>query len=208
MRLFTCSTAPSPRRVTLYLAEKGISLETVEIDLAGGEHLADEFAARSPDCTVPVLELDDGHCLWNTLAIRRYLEDLHPEPPLMGSDSRSRAEVLQRTMWIEHNGLLAAAEAFRNASRGMKDHAVPGRRPMPQIEELAERGRTRFGWFLDDLNALLETREYLAGDAFSTADIDALVILEFGQRATRAPSDGLNGLNEWLARIRDRPALQ
>ena len=93
MRLFTCSTAPSPRRVTLFLAEKGIELETVEVDLAGGEHLTDEFAARSPDCTVPVLELDDGDCLWNTLAIRAYLEELHPDPPLLGSDARTRAEV-------------------------------------------------------------------------------------------------------------------
>jgi len=208
MRIFTCSTAPSPRRVKLYLAEKGISLETVEVDLAGGEHLTDEFAARSPDCTVPVLELDDGHCLWNTLAIRRYLEDLHPEPPLMGRDAKSRAEVLQRTMWVEHNGLMAAAEAFRNASRGMTNHAVTGRRPMPQIEKLAERGRTRFGWFLDDLDALLDTRPYLAGDMFSTADIDALVTTEFGLRATKAPTEGLNALNEWLARVRDRPAFQ
>ncbi|MGB0513552.1 MAG: glutathione S-transferase family protein [Wenzhouxiangellaceae bacterium] len=208
MRLFTCSTAPSPRRVTLYLAEKGIELETVEVDLAGGEHLSDEFAARSPDCTVPVLELDDGYCFWNTLAIRRYLEDLYPDPPLLGGDAKSRSEVLQRTMWVEHNGLLAAAEAFRNASRGMKNHAVTGRRPMPQIAELAERGRTRFGWFLSDLNALLDTRRYLAGDAFSAADIDALVTLEFGLRATKAPTDGLDSLNEWLARVRQRPAIQ
>ena len=126
MRLYTCTGAPSPRRVTLYLAEKGIELDTVEVDLKSGEHLTDEFQAKSPECTVPVLELDDGTCLWNSIAIRQYVESLHPEPPLLGRDPLESARLTQYLMWIEHNGMIPAAEAFRNAAKGMKDHALPG----------------------------------------------------------------------------------
>ena len=151
MRLYTCTGAPSPQRVTLYLAEKGIELPTVEVNLRAGEHLSDAFAEKSPDCTVPVLELEDGRCLWHSQAIRHYLEGLYPEPPLLGRDAFERAAVTQWIGWVEHNGLMAAAEAFRNQVAGMKDHAVPGRRPVAQIPALAERGRLRFGHFLDDL---------------------------------------------------------
>ncbi|MDT8438291.1 MAG: glutathione S-transferase family protein [Wenzhouxiangellaceae bacterium] len=207
MRLQTCTGAPSPRRVELFLAEKGIELECSEVNLRAGEHLSDEFAAKSPECTVPVLELDDGGCLWNTLAIRQYLENLHPEPALLGRDARERAEVLQWSVWIEHNGFLSAAEAFRNAVPGMKDHALPGRRPVAQIAELAERGRVRFGHFLDDLDQRLAAREYLATGAFTTVDIDAFVVIEFGLRVTKGTLDGHERLAAWQQRIAARPAF-
>lgn len=208
MRLFTCTGAPSPRRVTWFLAEKDIQLEQVEVDLRAGEHMTDGFALRSPECTVPVLELDDGSCLWNTLAIRQYLESLQPEPLLLGRDARECAEVLQWSMWIEHNGFLAAAEAFRNAAPGMKDHAVPGRRPVAQIDALAERGRLRFGHFLSDLEQRLSDREYIAADHFTTADIDAVTVLDFGLRATRGSLDEFEQLRTWREAIAARPAFE
>lgn len=209
MRLYTCTGAPSPRRVTIYLAEKGIEIDLVEVDLRTGEHLNDAFQAKSPECTVPVLELDDGTCLWNSIAIRQYLETLHPEPPLLGGDDAlARALVTQWVMWIEHNGLLAAAEAFRNAVDGMRDHAVPGRRPVPQIADLAERGKLRFGHFLDDLDARLAHRDFVAIDAFSVADIDALVIVDFGLRVTGSKLDDHANLAEWRERIKSRDAFQ
>ena len=195
MRLHTCTGAPSPRRVTLFLAEKGIELDTVEVDLKSGEHLSDAFERMSPECTVPVLELDDGTCLWNSIAIRQYLESLHPEPALLGRDALQRARVTQYVLWIEHNGMMSAAEAFRNAARGMKDHALPGRRPVPQIEALAKRGVRRFGHFLDDLDGFLAERDYVAGDAFTVADIDALVMIDFGCRVTKAELDAHENLS-------------
>jgi len=207
MRLYTCTGAPSPRRVTLYLAEKGIELDTVEIDLKSGEHLTDEFQAKSPECTVPVLELDDGNCLWNSIAIRQYVESLHPDPPLLGRHALERARVTQWQMWIEHNGMIPAAEAFRNAAKGMKDHALPGRRPVPQIEALVTRGTRRFGHFLEDLDAFLGTRDYVAGDAFTVADIDALVIIDFGSRVTRTELGSHKRLSQWYERICSRPAI-
>jgi glutathione S-transferase len=208
MRLYTCTGAPSPRRVTLYLAEKGIELDTVEVDLRTGEHLNDDFQAKSPDCTVPVLELDDGACLWSSVAIRQYLESLYPEPPLLGADALARARVTQWVMWIEHNGMLAAAEAFRNAVDGMRDHAVPGRRAVPQIAELAERGVLRFGHFIEDLDALLGGREFITGDTFTVADIDALVVVDFGLRVTRTALDHAPEVAAWRDRLDRRPALQ
>jgi len=207
MRLLTCTGAPSPRRVTLFLAEKGIELETVEIDLRAGEHLQDEFARKSPDCTVPVLELDDGSCLWNTQAIRQYLEALEPEPPLLGRDALERAHVTQWIGFIEHNGFLAAAEAFRNQAAGLRDHAVPGRRPVAQIPELAERGRKRFGFFCEDLDHRLAEVEHVAGEVFSVADIDAFTVLEFGQRATKLDMGGLKHLEAWRKRLSARAAF-
>lgn len=208
MRLYTCTGAPSPRRVTLFLAEKNIELDTVEVDLKAGEHLTDEFQARSPECTVPVLELDDGTCLWNSIAIRQYLESLRPEPALLGRDAVERARVTQFVLWIEHNGMMSAAEAFRNAAKGMADHALPGRRPVPQIGALAERGVRRFGHFLEDLDGFLAGRDNVAGDAFTVADIDALVMLDFGCRVTKKEVGHLRHLSAWAARIRDRPAIR
>lgn len=208
MKLHTCTGAPSPRRVTLYLAEKGIELDTVEVDLKSGEHLSDAFQAMSPECTVPVLELDDGTCLWNSIAIRQYLESLHPEPALLGRDALERARVTQYVLWIEHNGMMSAAEAFRNAARGMADHALPGRRPIPQIGALAERGVQRFGYFLADLDGFLAERDYVAGDAFTVADIDALVMIDFGCRVTRSELDAHTNLSKWYERVRNRPAIR
>jgi len=208
MQLYTCTGAPSPRRVTLYLAEKGIELDTVEIDLKSGEHLTDEFQVKSPECTVPVLELDDGACLWNSIAIRQYLEIRHPEPKLLGSDGLEQARVTQWLMWIEHNGMMSAAEAFRNAAKGMVDHALPGRRPVPQIEALVERGVRRFGSFVEDLDATLREREYVAGNAFSVADIDALVMIDFGTRVTRTALDAHQHVSKWYERIGSRPAIR
>ncbi|MDT8409231.1 MAG: glutathione S-transferase family protein [Wenzhouxiangellaceae bacterium] len=208
MHFYTCTGAPSPRRVTLYLAEKGIELETVEVDLKTGQHLSDEFQAKSPECTVPVLELDDGSCLWNSIAIRQYLESLHPEPPLLGRDALERARVTQYLMWIEHNGMISAAEAFRNAARGMADHALPGRRPVPQIEELVERGTRRFKHYLEDLDGFLAERQYLVGDAFTVADIDAMIMVDFGCRVTKAGLDRLDHLSTWYERIRSRPKIR
>jgi glutathione S-transferase len=208
MRLYTCTGAPSPRRVTLFLAEKSIELERVEIDLRSGEHLNDEFQAKSPECTVPVLELDDGNCLWSTVAIRQYLESVYPEPPLLGADELTRAQVTQWVMWIEHNGMLAAAEAFRNAVDGMRDHAVPGRRAVAQIPELAERGVLRFGHFVEDLDSLLAGREFVAGGEFTVADIDAIVVVDFGLRVTRTALDHAPNVSAWRERMNDRPSLR
>lgn len=202
MKLYTCTGAPSPRRVTLYLEAKGLELETVEVDLRSGAHMAPDFAALSKDCTVPVLALEDGGTIWESAAIRRYLERLNPEPPMFGHSAREMAEVEQWTDWVFSHGLLAVMEAFRNASRGFVDRALPGKRPVAQIPALAERGQERYGHFLDDLNARLASNDYVAGSSFSVADIDARVTIEFAAQAIKiAPAPAHSALTAWFKRM-------
>ena len=118
MKFYDCRTAPSPRRVRIFLAEKGVEIPVVEVDLGAGEQLGDAFRKINPDCTVPVLELDDGTILSESFAICQYLDAIYPDPPLMGRDPRERALV---TMWngkVEAQGMGALADAFRNRARG------------------------------------------------------------------------------------------
>lgn len=202
MKLYTCSGAPSPERVTHYLGFKGIELERVEVDLRAGEHLSEGFAAKSPDCTVPVLELADGFCLWETDAIRRYLEVLYPQPPMFGQSPRERAEVDQWLGWVFAHGLLAVMEAFRNASKGFRNHALTGRRPVPQIPALAERGRDRYQSFLIDLDERLKSNSWIAGEGLSVVDVDAAVTLDFAERAIKiGPAEGMSALRDWRERF-------
>jgi glutathione S-transferase len=208
MKLHTFPEAPSPRRVHLFLAEKNMDIEQVIVDMRKGEHLSDEFAALHPDCTVPLLELDDGTCLTSCAAICRYLEALQPEPALLGSTPEERARIDDRDRWIEMNGMLAVMEGFRNSVKGFKDHALPGRRPVEQIPELAERGRRRFEWFMSDLDETLTKQDYIAGDDFSVADITALVTIDFGLRGMRMQiPEEARALKAWHDRVSSRPAI-
>lgn len=208
MRLHTFPEAPSPRRVHLFLDEKGLEIEQVFVDMRKGEHLSDDFAALHPDCTLPLLELDDGTCLSSCATICRYLDSLQPDPPLLGTTPEERARIEDRDRWVEMNGMLAVMEGFRNAVKGMKDHALPGRRPVAQIPELAERGKKRFEWFMKDLDRMLGEHDYIVGDQFSIADITALVAIDFGLRGMKMqlPEDAAS-LRAWHKRVSDRPAV-
>lgn len=208
MKLYTYPEAPSPRRVHLFLAEKGMDLEQELVDMWKGEHMSDAFAAIHPDCTVPVLELDDGTCLSSCAAICRHIETVQPDPPLFGTTPEQRARIDDRDRWVEMNGMLAVMEGFRNSVKGFKDHALPGRRPVVQIPELAERGRQRFGWFMQDLDEMLSRHEYVAGDEFSVADITALVTIDFGLRGMKMQlPEEAESLKAWHARVNERPSL-
>ena len=116
MKLYDYKMAPNPRRVRVYLAEKGIEVETVQVDIPAGENLADEFRAINPRSLLPTLVLDDGTVIDESVAICRYFEELHPEPPLMGTDARSRAVIESAQRHMEWDGLLSVAEAFRNSN--------------------------------------------------------------------------------------------
>ena len=206
MLLHDCKTAPNARRVRLFAAEKGIGLPARQVDLRSGEHLGAEFLRLNPDGTVPVLELDDGTAISESVAICQYLEELHPEPPLMGVDPVDRALV---TMWqrrMEQHGLWAVAEAFRNQAPGLKDHALTGPRPSPQIPALVGRGRQRYGWFVEDLERRLGEQPFVAGERFTIADITALVAVDFARRALGSESpDPHSALGRWYQAVSTRP---
>lgn len=209
MRLHTFPEAPSPRRVHLFLAEKGLDIEQVFVDMRKGEHLSDDFAAIHPDCTLPALELDDGTCLGSCAAICRYLDHIHPNPPLLGTTPEESARIDDRDRWVEMNGMLAVMEGFRNSVKGMRDHALPGRRPVAQIPDLAERGRQRFRWFMNDLEEMLSRHDYIAGNGFSVADLTALVTIDFGLRGMKMQMpEAAKSLAVWHERVSARPSVR
>ena len=205
MKFYDCSTAPSPRRVRIFLAEKGIEPEVVEVDLRNGEHLGEAFRAINPDCTVPVLELDDGTHITEAFAICQYLESVQPEPPLLGRDAREQALV---TMWltkVEQQGLAAIAEALRNKAGRLAGRALTGPHAFEQIPALVERGARRIQLFMDRLDGHLSGTQYLAGDVYSIADITALVAIDFANRAKFEIGDRPN-LKRWYDEAKGRPA--
>jgi glutathione S-transferase len=130
MKFYDCATAPSPRRVRIFLAEKGITIPTIQVDLRNGEQFTPAFRAINSDCTVPVLVLDDDTTIPDAIAICRYIEELHPDPLLMGRNTVERALVESWQRRVERNGFYAVMEAFRNSSPGLKGRALPGQMPL------------------------------------------------------------------------------
>ncbi len=205
MKFYDCKTAPSPRRVRIFIAEKGIDIETIQVDLGAGEQFSDDFRQMNPDCVVPVLQLDDGSCLSEVTAICQFLEERYPEPPLLGTTAEERARV---TMWnakIEQQGLLSMADAFRNSAKGLKGRAVTGVQGYEQIPELADRGRQRVQQFLGRLDAQLADSPYVAGPEFSTADISALVLVDFAAWIKIGMPDEAANLKRWYGEVSARP---
>jgi len=208
MRFYDCRPAPSPRRVRIFLHEKGIEIPTVQIDLGSKEQLGDAFRAVNPDCTVPVLELEDGTCLTEILAICHYVEALHPEPRLLGRDAKEQALILMWNAKIEQLGLAALAEMFRNKTRGMRSRALTGPIDFEQIPDLIERGRVRAEAFMARLNEHLSSAEFIVGDQFTLADITALVMIDFAKWSKVLIREEWKDLQRWNDGVSARPSAR
>jgi glutathione S-transferase len=208
MLFYDFRAAPSPRKVRLFIAEKGIDVPSVQVDLRAQQQHSPGFLARNSGGTVPVLELDDGTCLTESLAICHYLESRFPEPNLMGRDGHEQARVLMWNDILTLEGYLAFQEALRNGHEAFKGRALPGPVPWEQIPQLAERGRRRAAIFLDKLDTRLGESEYVAGERVTYADIVAFVYVGFAPRAVGfSPTDGRPALAQWHERIAARPAI-
>ncbi len=205
--LYDCSTAPSPRRARILLAEKGVTHETVQIDLRSMQQLGDAFRAVNPHCTVPALRLEDGLVLTDNAGIAAYLEARFPEPPLLGRTPAEKADIASWNWRVEFEGLLPIAEALRNSAPAMKNRALPGPVDHAQIPELAQRGLTRLRLFFDTLNARLADRQTLAGSGFSIADISAVVAVDFARVVRVKPGDEHPHLQRWRAAMAQRPSM-
>ncbi len=208
MKFYDCATAPSPRRVRMFIAEKGLTdqIETVEVDLREAEQLGDAFRQINPYCTVPVLELDDGSRLCSTAGCCRYLEEAFPEPPLMGRTVEERAVVADLEWRMEIDGFLAAGEALRNSAKRLANRAIVGPHDYAQIPELAERGRQRVARFFERLDTILAGRDYIAGTAFSIADITAYCTVGFAKWTKVDVPDSAANLQRWFAAVAERPS--
>lgn len=208
MQLYEFPAAPNPRRVGIFVAEKGISIPRVLVDLTKREQFSPEYRAINPRCMVPALVLDDGTVITEVLAICRYLEEIHPDPPLLGTDARDQALV---TMWerrMELDGLIPGRDALRNAARALANHALSGPRDYAQIPALAERGRAQLGDFFQDLDDRLATVPYVAGERFSMADITAIAAVDFAIGFVKLPPpESLTALQRWYKQISARPSV-
>jgi glutathione S-transferase len=204
MKFYDCATAPSPRRVRIFLAEKGIAVPTVQVNLRAGEQFTPEFRAINPDCTVPVLELDDGVRIFDAIGICAYFEAVQPDPPLMGASPAERGLVAAWQRRCERDGFYALMDAFRNATPGLKGRAVPGPDSYDQIPALAERGRARLARFFESMNRRFAQSEFVAGPRYSIADITALVTVDWAGRIKMTIPDGAVGLKRWHAAVSAR----
>jgi len=205
--LYDCSTAPSPRRARILLAEKGVAHETIPVDLRNGEQLSEAFRKVNPQCTVPVLRTEEGLVLTDNAAIAAYLEARYPQPPLFGETPREKAEIASWQWRVEFEGLLAIAEAMRNSSPAMANRALPGPVNYAQIPELGRRGLARVQQFFVTLDDRLAEHEFIAADRFSIADITAVVAVDFARVVKVKPGEMHPHLLRWRAAMAQRPAM-
>lgn len=200
VRIYETRRAPNPRRVSIFLAEKEVEVERVELDIMGGEHLGEEHLKKCGSHHVPALELSDGTVLTETVAICRYIEALHPEKNLMGVDAQEAAiiEMWQRRM--EFSVLQPIAFVARHtipAMNALEKHQVPewGKACIPRMEE-----------GLAALDKRLQQSPFIAGPRFTIADITAWVALDFMRVLKRPAPEELEALARWRESLRTRPS--
>lgn len=200
MKLFDGGRAPNPRRVRVFLAEKGIEVPMVPVDMGALEHKGQGMAARNPLRRLPVLELDDGTIITESVAICRYFEELHPEPALFGRGALNKALVEMWQRRIEFNLFQPVAFAFRHLHPAMKEWEVP------QVPEWGEVNKPKAVEFLALLDKELASREFAAGDEFSIADITGLIAIDFMKPARIALPDELCSVLRWYRALAARPS--
>ena len=200
MKLYDGGRAPNPRRVRIYLAEKRITVPIEPVNLGALQHKSADFAAINPVQRVPALALDDGSVIAESIAICRYFEALHPEPPLFGVGAREIAEIEMWNRRLELNLLFPIAHVFRNTHPAMKEMEVP------QVAAWAEANKPRIMEFLDVLERNLKDRPFAAGDRFSVADITGLVAVDFMKPAKLMVPEACASVRRWHAAVSARPS--
>ena len=200
MRLYDSKLAPNPRRARIFLAEKGISVPTEQIDIAAPQHKTPEYATINPFQRMPALVLDDGTIITESIAICRYFEMLHPEPPLFGVGPKDSALVEMWNRRAEINFFANVAAVFRHTHPAMKELEVP------QVPAWADANRPRVAWFLEMLDGELANREFIAGDRYTVADITMQVAVDFMKPARLAMPEGVANVKRWHAAVSARPS--
>lgn len=208
MKLYDCQMAPNPRRARIFIAEKGLSIPSVEVSILEGKNLEPAYLAINPWGTLPALETDDGAVIVEAPCIFRYLETLHPEPNLLGRDAVETARIGAWERFGELNGIGAIGEFFRNQFAPLADRALPGYAGVKTLPALVERGRQRTAWFYQQLEQRLRAVEYVAGARFSAADITMFCAVDFGNVIGLGIPDDCAEVRRWHALVGARPGCK
>ena len=200
MRIIETRTAPNPRRVRIFLAEKQIAVPFEEVEIMQGELRTPEFSSMNPWQRVPVLILDDGTAIAESVAICRYFEELQPEPALFGRGAVGRALVEMWSRRVELGLFAAVASVFRHL------HPKMSRLEAPQVSAWGEANKPKVAEMLDLIDARLGQVRFIAGEDFSIADITALVAIDFMKAARLRPQEGLTNVERWHREVSSRPS--
>jgi len=198
MKLYDFPFAPNPRRLRIYLAEKGLAIPRITVDLRAGEQRAPDFLAKNPHGSLPVLELDDGTLLTESEAIIEYLEELHPEPPMLGRTPLERAKTRRLERLCEIAVLFRAARYVHAVAA-----PLPGAKPNPALAEWA---RAELPRGLAVLEA--ELGEFVAGERVTVADCTLFAAFEFARVAGLRLEEGYPRLGAWHERFSRRPSAK
>lgn len=201
MKIYQTHTAPNPRRVRMFLAEKGISMEYVELDLAGGENLTAAMREKNVTTKVPFLELDDGTYIGESMAICRYFEETNPEPALLGTTPLQKAQVEMWQRRVEFHFLLPVGMCFQHSTGYFKDRMTP----IPAWGE--ESGKNAVA-FLEVLEQHLTDNTYLCGEYFSAADITLLCSIDFARVVKIKLQDSHPNLKRWYQLVSSRDSAK
>jgi len=202
MKLYDGGRAPNPRRVRIFLAEKGILVPLEPVDLGGLQHKSPGYTAVNPMQRVPALELDDGTVLTESIAICRYFEEVQPEPALFGRGALEKARIEMWNRRMELHFLSLVSHVFRNSHPAMKEMEKP------QVPEWAEANKPRIADFLGFLDRELKSRPFVAGDDYSVADITGLVAVDLMKPAKLSVAEELGSVRRWHAEISARPSAK
>lgn len=207
MKLYHANGSPNSRRVRMLIAEKGLEVERVPVDLGTREQLSEAYRAINPRGVVPTLVLDDGTVIGEASTIMRYLDDAHAPPSLYGKTAADKAVVAMWERRMEIEGFAAVMEGVRNAVAGLKGRAISGPHGYDQIPALVERSKQRVANFYDDLEEQLGRAVFIAGDSFSAADITGLAAVDFATKAFAMPIPETHvAVKRWHEVVSARPS--
>ncbi len=209
MKLYDFPPAVNAQRVRMFIAEKGLEVPTVEVDVRAGVLHEEPWRSMNPFAVVPFLELDDGTCIGESIAVCRYLEELHPENPLLGRDAKERAVVEMWNRRVELDGFMPALHALRNADPVYAGRVLPGtRNDLPQRPEIVERGKDALAILFDRLDARLAASPFLAGERFSVADVTGWFMVQVASRIGVSIPDACPHAARWHREVADRPSAR
>ncbi len=202
MKLYDSGRAPNPRRVRIFLAEKGVSVPTEQVDIGTMQHKSPEFSAINPLQRLPALVLDDGTVIAESIAVCRYFEGLRPEPPLFGRGAKEAALVEMWNRRVELHLFAPVAAVFRHLHPAMKELE------QPQVAAWGEANKPKVIEFLGFLDRELKDRLFVAGDHYTVADITALVAVDFMKPAKLSVPEELVQMRRWHRQVSERPSAK